>query len=86
MIQEMAIVADGGAEELAILLQETVEELKQQREVNQQLKVLIEQNTKQLAESASRNSDVQQEASKRRRGSTRVAVSLETRVRYFLKA
>ena len=69
-----------GAEELAILLQETVEELKQQRELNQQLKVLIEQNSKQLAEANAQCTASQVGSNRRRFTITPVTVSLQTRV------
>ena len=56
------------SEELAILLQETVEKLKQQWEVNNELKALIEQNTRQMAEIAAKQTP--QQASGRRSCST----------------
>ena len=75
----MNMAVSDGAEELAILLQETVEELKQQRELNQQLKVLMEQNSKQLADATARGNQAECN-SRPRRSATQVAVSLETRV------
>lgn len=71
------------SEELAILLQETVDELKQQRELNKELKALIERNSRQLAEIAEKQPAASQRASGRSpcsRSTPRVTVSLQTKV------
>ena len=68
------------SEELAILLQETVEELKQQRELNNELKALIEQNTRQLTEIAEKQTDRQANGRSSSGSTPRVNVSLQTKV------
>lgn len=70
-----------GAEEVAILLQETVEELKQQRELNLQLKAMMEKNSQQLAEVNSRCDESR--TCRRRNKATPVVVSLQTRVSHI---
>ena len=65
------------SEELAILLQETVEELKQQRELNKELKALIEQNTRQLTEIAEKQTDERPNGRSSCGSTPRVNVSLQ---------